>query len=267
MVYKWALQIPNLSPELTRRAYLYLPACYDEQPDARFPVMYMFDGHNVFFDEDATYGQSWGMADYMDKTDTPLIIAAVECNPVGNNRLEEYCPFTCEDPNLGRIRGRGRATMEWFIRDFKPMIDANLRTLPDRVNTLIAGSSMGGLMSLYAATAFNDVFGRAACLSPSLWLPPPRYADLHGLRRGGNGQPRIQSLRADHLFLGAAAKGRRSRVPHRPRRHPQRGLVGAADSRFYEMSGVLTRRARIPHEWIRRINPWKFVITKAIPTT
>ena len=94
MVYKWALQIPNLSPELTRRAYLYLPACYDEQPDARFPVMYMFDGHNVFFDEDATYGQSWGMADYMDKTDTPLIIAAVECNPVGNNRLVEYCPFT-----------------------------------------------------------------------------------------------------------------------------------------------------------------------------
>ncbi len=174
MVYKWALQIPNLNPELTRRAYLYLPACYDEQPDARFPVMYMFDGHNVFFDEDATYGQSWGMADYMDKTDTPLIIAAVECNPVGNNRLEEYCPFTCEDPNLGRIRGRGRATMEWFIRDFKPMIDANLRTLPDRANTLIAGSSMGGLMSLYAATAFNDVFGRAACLSPSLWLAPAK---------------------------------------------------------------------------------------------
>ena len=125
MVYKWALQIPNLSPELTRRAYLYLPACYDEQPDARFPVMYMFDGHNVFFDEDATYGQSWGMADYMDKTDTPLIIAAVECNPVGNNRLVEYCPFTCEDPNLGRIRGRGRATMEWFIRDFKPMISSS----------------------------------------------------------------------------------------------------------------------------------------------
>ena len=109
MVYKWALQIPNLSPELTRRAYLYLPACYDEQPDARFPVMYMFDGHNVFFDEDATYGQSWGMADYMDKTDTPLIIAAVECNPVGNNRLVEYCPFTCEDPNLGRHpRARAR---------------------------------------------------------------------------------------------------------------------------------------------------------------
>ena len=224
--------------------------------------MYMFDGHNVFFDEDATYGQSWGMADYMDKTDTPLIIAAVECNPVGNNRLEEYCPFTCEDPNLGRIRGRGRATMEWFIRDFKPMIDANLRTLPDRVNTLIAGSSMGGLPVPQPVARPRE----SAAVHPS-GGNLPRYADLHGLRRGGNGQPRIQSLRADHLFLGAAAKGRRSRVPHRPRRHPQRGLVGAADSRFYEMSGVLTRRARIPHEWIRRINPWKFVITKAIPTT
>ena len=89
MVYKWELQIPKLMPELNRRAYLYLPACYDEQPDTRFPVMYMFDGHNVFFDEDATYGKSWGMARYMDETQTPLIIAAVECNPIGNNRLEE----------------------------------------------------------------------------------------------------------------------------------------------------------------------------------
>ena len=51
MVYKWDLHIPKLSPELSRRAYLYLPAGYDEQPDRRFPVMYMFDGHNVFFDE------------------------------------------------------------------------------------------------------------------------------------------------------------------------------------------------------------------------
>ena len=75
MVYKWALQIPNLSPELTRRAYLYLPACYNEQPDARFPVMYMFDGHNVFFDEDATYGQSWGIDVY--KRQAQIVAVAV----------------------------------------------------------------------------------------------------------------------------------------------------------------------------------------------
>ena len=170
MVYKWDLHIPKLSPELSRRAYLYLPAGYDEQPDRRFPVMYMFDGHNVFFDEDATYGKSWGMARYLDETQTPLIVAAVECNSIGNNRLEEYCPFTCEDPNLGVIRGRGRATMNWFAHAFKPMIDANIRTLSDRSNTFICGSSMGGLMSLYAVTAFNATFGKAACLSPSLWL-------------------------------------------------------------------------------------------------
>lgn len=170
MVYKWDLHIPKLSPELSRRAYLYLPAGYDEQPDRRFPVMYMFDGHNVFFDEDATYGKSWGMARYLDETQTPLIVAAVECNSIGNNRLEEYCPFTCKDPKLGVIRGRGRATMNWFAHAFKPMIDANIRTLSDRSNTSICGSSMGGLMSLYAATAFNATFGKAACLSPSLWL-------------------------------------------------------------------------------------------------
>ena len=257
MVYKWELQIPKLMPELKRRAYLYLPACYDAQPDARFPVMYMFDGHNVFFDEDATYGKSWGMAQYMDETQTPLIIAAVECNPIGNNRLEEYCPFTCEDPKLGRIRGRGRTTMNWFIHGFKPMIDANLRTLPDRANTLIAGSSMGGLMSLYAATAFNSVFGKAVCLSPSLWLGAGkvrRIADLHGLRRAGNGQPCGEPLRADLLHVGAAAKGRRSHLPHRPRRHAQRGLVGAADSRVYEVFGVLSS-FRLPFSVFHRLNP------------
>ncbi|MEI3406212.1 MAG: hypothetical protein V8Q79_06435 [Christensenellales bacterium] len=72
------------------------------------------------------------MARYLDETQTPLIVAAVECNSIGNNRLEEYCPFTCEDPKLGVIRGRGRATMNWFVHEFKPMIDANIRTLSDQ---------------------------------------------------------------------------------------------------------------------------------------
>ena len=51
---------------------------YEAEPDRRFPVLYMFDGQNVFFDEDATYGKSWGVADYLDYTDTPLIVAAVD---------------------------------------------------------------------------------------------------------------------------------------------------------------------------------------------
>ena len=80
MVIKWDVTIPRLSGDTPRRAYIYLPESYDEEPDRRYPVMYMFDGHNVFFDEDATFGKSWGMNDYMERTGKQLIIVGVECN-------------------------------------------------------------------------------------------------------------------------------------------------------------------------------------------
>ena len=109
----------------------------------------------------------------MDDTGTPLIIAAVECNhSPDNGRLKEYSPFSFSDPDFGKITGKGKITMEWLTRTFKPYIDHNFRTLPDREHTFIAGSSMGGLMSLYAVLEYNHVFSRAAALSPSLWLSP-----------------------------------------------------------------------------------------------
>lgn len=179
MVKKWKIEIPELTGREKRRAYVYLPTCYRAEPRRRFPVLYMFDGHNVFFDQDATYGKSWGMADYMDYTDTPLIIAAVECNhSPDNGRLSEYSPFTFDDPELGHIEGRGRITMEWFVNTFKPYIDRRFRTLPGREYTFIAGSSMGGLMSLYAVTEYNAVFSRAAALSPSVWVDTDRLIEL-----------------------------------------------------------------------------------------
>ena len=179
MIRKWTLTIPPLTGWKRRRAYVYLPNAVKEDPEARFPVLYMFDGHNVFFDSDATYGKSWGMKDYMDYTDTPLIIAAVECNHSPNNgRLSEYSPFTFEDPELGKIRGRGRTTMEWMVNTFKPMIDKRFPTIPDREHTFIAGSSMGGLMSLYAVTEYNRVFSRAAALSPSVWFARDRLDQI-----------------------------------------------------------------------------------------
>ncbi len=172
MLYRWNITLPALSGSQVRRAYLYLPRAYDEQPTRRFPVLYMFDGHNVFLDGDATFGASWGMLDYMNRTRTELIVAAVSCNSVGNGRLIEYSPYPHTSKRLGHIPSRGEETMRWLLHEFKPMIDANVRTLPDRSSTLIAGSSMGGLMALYAALHHNDAFSRAACLSPSLWTDP-----------------------------------------------------------------------------------------------
>ena len=170
MVKKWNVVIPKLSGDQPRRAYIYLPESYEKETDKRYPVMYMFDGHNVFFDEDATYGKSWGMNAYMEKSEKQLIIVGVECNHEGNSRLIEYSPFHFQNSELGKIKGKGSLYMNWLVNTLKPYIDTNYRTLPDRKNTIIAGSSMGGLMAMYAVTTYNHIFQRAACLSPSLWV-------------------------------------------------------------------------------------------------
>ena len=178
MVKKWNVTIPKLSGDKPRRAYICLPDTYEKDKEKHYPVMYMFDGHNVFFDEDATYGKSWGMNKYMERSKKDLIIVAVECNHEGNGRLVEYSPMSYENAAMGKIKGKGRAYMTWLAGTLKPFIDENYRTLPDRLNTIIAGSSMGGLMALYGATAFNHVFQRAACLSPSLWVSPGKVIEM-----------------------------------------------------------------------------------------
>ena len=178
MVKKWNVTIPKLSGDKPRRAYICLPDDYDKQTDKRYPVMYMFDGHNVFFDEDATYGKSWGMAKFMAEHPRNLIIVALECNHEGNRRLVEYSPLTYTNSEHGHIKGKGSITMNYLVNTLKPYIDKTYHTLPDRKNTIIAGSSMGGLMALYGATTYNHVFQRAACLSPSLWVAPGKVLEM-----------------------------------------------------------------------------------------
>lgn len=180
MLERFPVSVPlPRGKEEERMAYIYLPDNYEDDPEKRYPVLYMFDGHNVFLDEDATYGKSWGMLEYMDFTQTELIIAAVECNhSPDNGRLKEYSPYTFRDPYFGQITGRGRSTMDWFVNVFKHDVDENYRTLPDREHTFIAGSSMGGLMSLFALLEYNHVFSRAAALSPSLWTSPDKLIRL-----------------------------------------------------------------------------------------
>lgn len=179
MVEKWNVTIPELTGDESRRAYIYLPESYQYETEKRYPVLYMFDGHNVFFDSDATYGKCWGMKEYMDYTETQLIIVGVECNhSPDNGRLREYSPFNFTDDKFGKFTGQGKLTMEWMIHSLKADIDERFRTLPDRGHTFIAGSSMGGLMSLYAVMEYNHVFSRAAALSPSIWTNRSRINQM-----------------------------------------------------------------------------------------
>lgn len=179
MMIKWKIVFPSPDGPDERRAYVYLPKSYSSNPNKRYPVLYMFDGHNVFYDSHATFGKSWGMKKYMDSSKTEMIIASIECNhSPDHGRLKEYAPFDFNESSIGSIKGYGKETMDWFIQVFKKEIDKKYRTLPDRDHTYIAGSSMGGLMSLYALLKYNDYFSAAAALSPSIWINPAKVEDM-----------------------------------------------------------------------------------------
>lgn len=148
-----------------RPLHIYLPDDYD-QTGEHYPVMYFFDGHNLFSDQDATYGKCWGLKEFLDSWDMKMIIVSMECGHEGNERLSEYLPYPASRAiPIPGLKPLGDATMQWIVNDIKPMIDAEYRTLPSREHTGIGGSSMGGLMAIYGGTQYNRWFSRAACVS------------------------------------------------------------------------------------------------------
>ena len=164
MIVKYDLFSSSLHRNVT--IHMYLPDDYMHS-QKKYPVLYMFDGHNLFFDEDATYGRSWRLLNHLYALDTEIIVAGIECSHVGNERLIEYAPFDFYDPEFGgSLPGKGRETMDFIVHTLKPYIDHHFPTKPDRANTWIAGSSCGGLMSLYALLAYSRTFSKAAALSP-----------------------------------------------------------------------------------------------------
>ena len=183
MITRWNITIPQLTADTPRKAYVYVPDCWQADRRRRFPVLYMFDGHNVFYDEDATYGKSWGMLEYLENSGTPIIVAAVECNPFPEEskyggRLSEYSPFDFSDEYWGTIKGRGKITMDWLVNEFKPYVDSNYPTLSDRRHTFIGGSSMGGLMTIYALMEYSNTFSRGAALSPAVDFNPKETFEM-----------------------------------------------------------------------------------------
>ncbi|MBP3672391.1 MAG: alpha/beta hydrolase [Oscillospiraceae bacterium] len=151
-----------------RPLHIYLPDNYYET-DERYPVMYFFDGHNLFSDEDATYGKSWGLKAFLDGWCKNMIIVGMECGHEGQERLSEYLPYPANKGSyFSAFAPMGEATMEWIVHEIKPMIDREYRTIPFRECTGIGGSSMGGLMALYGAVHYNRWFSKAACVSSAI---------------------------------------------------------------------------------------------------
>ncbi|MDO4413838.1 MAG: alpha/beta hydrolase-fold protein, partial [Erysipelotrichaceae bacterium] len=165
-IEEFYLDISPLSQN-PRKIWVYLPESYD-RTKKKYDVLYMFDGHNLFDDNVATYGKSWGIRDYLDQTGIDLIVVGQDCNHYGSKRMDEYCPMKAErlwgdDP----IKAEGDITGEWFVNVLKKECEKRYRVYKSRNHVSIGGSSMGGLMAEYMMAKYSHVFGSAACISPA----------------------------------------------------------------------------------------------------
>jgi predicted alpha/beta superfamily hydrolase len=167
------------SPALgtTRRVSVYLPPGYGESA-ARYPVLYLQDGQNLFDPARAFVpGQDWGLDETAEALIgagdiEPLILVGID--HAGVERLDEYTPS--RDPRT-RAGGRLAVYRRMLVDELKPWIDARYRTRPEAACTGVGGSSLGGLAALEMALTRPDVFGRVAALSPSLWWDQRRVLE------------------------------------------------------------------------------------------
>jgi predicted alpha/beta superfamily hydrolase len=151
-----------------RDIVVYVPPDYDQQPERRYPVLYMHDGQNLFDPATAFNGQDWHVAQTADYAISaglvePLIVVGLY--NTGKTRLREYTPTSV--PRLGG--GRADRYAKFLIEEVKPVVDRDYRTQPEASQTGIGGSSLGGLVSIYLGLKFSNVFSKIAALSPSVW--------------------------------------------------------------------------------------------------
>ncbi|WP_223701752.1 alpha/beta hydrolase [Sutcliffiella deserti] len=166
MLEQFKVHIKTLNRE--RMIRVYLPKGY-EQSDRRFPVLYMHDGQNLFNDEDANFGVSWGIPDFLDESDIQVIVVGIDSNQEGMKRLDEYSPWKSEVfSDWGVLGGEGEKYTEFIVKELKPLIDSSYRTIPEE--TSMAGSSMGGFISTYAACVYPHIFKRIASVSSAYWF-------------------------------------------------------------------------------------------------
>lgn len=159
----------------TTQVRIMLPFNYDESKS--YPVLYMHDGQNLYYDKDASYGHSWRFIDNFKEHNLPeIIVVGIDCAP-GLYRLDEYSPWintTLKDTRKEMVNrdvgGQGDIYLDWLVNELKPWVDNEFSTKTESLYTAIGGSSMGGLISTYALFKYPNVFTRAAAVSNAYWF-------------------------------------------------------------------------------------------------
>jgi predicted alpha/beta superfamily hydrolase len=164
----WMMDENFFMPQLnrSRRIWLYLPTEY-ESSGLSYPVIYMHDGQNLF-DVLTAYSGEWEVDETLNTLASqghkvPIVVGI---DNGGTDRIGEYTPWT--NPDYGG--GDGELYIRFIVETLKPYIDQHYRTLSDRNNTALMGSSLGGLISHYGALKYQEVFSKAGIFSPSYWF-------------------------------------------------------------------------------------------------
>lgn len=204
--------------ETSHDVIVYLPPDYNDT-DRRYPVLYLHDGQNLFDAATAFAGNEWGLDEVAEELIQggqiqPVIIVGIY--NAGEKRMAEYTHIR---DRRGR-GGRAQAYARFLVEDLKPFIDSEYRTLGDRSNTGLGGSSLGGLVTLYLGLHYPDTFGKLIIMSPSVWwanrailrevrklrgrLPQKIWLDI-GTREGQNPESSVRN--AEDLAEALVAKG------------------------------------------------------------
>jgi len=165
------IDMPGLARK--RRIRMYLPPDYATS-NKRYPVLYMHDGQNLF-DDATSYIGEWhvdeSLNDLARAGKLELIVVGIDNGM--EKRMTELNPW-----NSRFGTAEGRQYVDFVVKTLKPMIDQEFRTKPDRANTAIMGSSMGGLISHYAIVQYPEVFSKAGIFSPAYWIGGPDCFDF-----------------------------------------------------------------------------------------
>jgi len=186
-----------------RRIRVYLPFGYEDNV-LNYPVLYLHDGQNVFDGKTAFGGTTWHVQDELEQLIAEgfpaLIVVAIDNDD--EKRFSEYSPW--ESTTLGNLLseerlalldedargGEGFAYIDFLANELKPLIDDRYRTLSDKTNTLLGGSSMGGYISLAAAFYRPDIFGKILAFSSAVWFNEEALAE-YIVSRGYNPDQKI----------------------------------------------------------------------------
>lgn len=235
----------------TRDLLVLLPPSYHTSY-RRYPVLYMHDGQNLF-DRVTSYAGEWQVDETMERLCDEGIEAIVVGIPnAGERRLDEYSPF--RDDRFGG--GAADAYLRFVVQTVKPLVDGEFRTAAEREATGTLGSSLGGLISLYAFFQYPGVFGLAGAMSPSVgfaraallgylgekdWVPGRIYLDCGGRE----GAPRIR----DPLSLRPESGGYVAAVRRAHEMLLEKGYRDGTDARLVvEPRGLHNEEA-----WARRL--------------